>query len=197
MQPMSMAVLERYVLSRALLRSPRADRGLRRPKADKKIVGFAHAGFGPSADQNTLSTERGVTCLVLLRPDAEPSVAGELLARCEGYLRASGSKTLFGGGNYPLSPFYFGLYGGSELAGVLDSDPKLQALFRDQGYREIGRSLILRRDLTQFRPIVDRQQMQIRRHNTFRDSRRSAHAHLVGGVHVRALRTHAVLPGAA
>ena len=66
-----------------------------------------------------------------------------------------------------MAPFYYGLYGGGELSGVLDSSPQMQAIFRDAGYRELHRSLVLRRDLAQFRPQIDRQQMQIRRHNTF------------------------------
>ena len=74
---------------------------------------------------------------------------------------------LRGGGSFPLAPFYNGLYGGSEPSGILDSDPTMQAIFRDAGYRELHRSVVLRRDLAQFRPAVDRQQMQIRRHNTF------------------------------
>lgn len=159
MQPMSMAVLERYVISK-----PTFDRqGLIVAEGEGKLFGFAHAGFGPSDDGSTVSTERGVTSLVMLRPDAEPAVAGELLARCEAYLTGRGAKTLYGGGRYPLSPFYYGLYGGSELSGVLDSDPQTKAIFGAAGYREAARSLVLNRDLAGFRPLVDRQQIQIRR----------------------------------
>jgi ribosomal protein S18 acetylase RimI-like enzyme len=159
MQPMSLAVLERYVISK-----PTFERaGLIVAVEDGKLQGFSHAGFGPSADSSTLSTERGVTCLVMLRPGVDRAVAGELLARSEAFLKSRGAKTLYGGGSYPLSPFYYGLYGGSELSGVLDSDPELMAVFRDGGYRAVHRSLVLNRDLVGFRPVVDRQQMQIRR----------------------------------
>jgi ribosomal protein S18 acetylase RimI-like enzyme len=47
---------------------------------------------------------------------------------------------------------------------VLASDPKTQALFEAHGYQPAERSVIVNRDLGQFRPVVDRQQMQIRRH---------------------------------
>jgi ribosomal protein S18 acetylase RimI-like enzyme len=94
-------------------------------------------------------------------------VAGELLTRAEDYLRGHGARVLRGGPGFPLSPFYNALYGGSEPSGVLESDPTMQAIFREAGYRELQRSIVLRRDLSQFRPVVDRQQMQIRRHNTF------------------------------
>jgi ribosomal protein S18 acetylase RimI-like enzyme len=159
MQPMSVAVLEHYVLSK-----PTFDpRGLIVAVDEDRLVGFAHAGFGPGDDGSTLSTERGVTSLVMIGPDAEQAVAAELLARAEAYLKSRGAKTLYGGGCYPLSPFYCGLYGGSEFSGVLDSDPHSQALFRAAGYRERRRTLVLHRDLAGFRPVVDRQQIQIRR----------------------------------
>ena len=176
MQPMSVAVLERFVFSK-----PTFDpRGLIVAVDADKMLGFAHAGFGPAEDQSTLSTHSGVTCLVMLRPDAEGSIAAELLARSEEFLRtfanganppastaaASPARILYGGGSYPLSPFYFGLYGGGEFSGVLDSDARMQAIFCDHGYRAAKRSLVLQRELAGFRPLIDRQQMQIRRHTT-------------------------------
>ena len=163
MQPMSMAVLERFVLSKPFF----DPQGLLVAVDDNKLLGFSHSGFGPSLDQSSLSTERGTTCLVMLRPEAESLIAGELLSRGEAYLRKQGAKTLFGGGNFPLSPFYYGLYGGSEVSGVLDSDARTQAIFCEHGYRPVKRSLVLERDLASFRPIVDRQQMQIRRQTKF------------------------------
>lgn len=160
MQPMSMAVLDRYVLSK-----PTFDRdGLIVAVDQERVIGFAHAGFGPGDDGNSLSTHRGVTSLVMVHADAEPSVAGQLLARAEQYLRDRGAQTLLGGGSYPLSPFYYGLYGGSELSGVLDSDTIGQRIFSDHGYQAQKRSIVLHRELASFRPAVDRQQMQIRRH---------------------------------
>ncbi len=160
MQPMSVAVLERFVLSR-----PYFDRnGLIVAIEGDKILGFAHGGFGPAADQSALATDQGVTSLVLLRPEADPALAVELLERSEAYLRGRGATTLYGGGRPPLVPFYYGLYGGSEPSGVLNSDPHAQALFAEHGYKPVKQSLVLHRDLGQFRPVVDRQQMQIRRH---------------------------------
>ena len=158
MQPMLMAVFERYVFSK-----PTFDRqGLFVALEGDKIVGFAHAGFGPSEDESTLSTERGVTSVVMLRGEVDHSVASELLARCEAYLRGRGASTLYGGGSYPLSPFYYGLYGGSELSGVLESDARLRSIFRDNGYREVKRSLVLRRELASFRDDSSRNRLPAR-----------------------------------
>ncbi len=70
---------------------------------------------------------------------------------------------MYGGGVRPLNAFYLGLYGGSEMPGILDSDPQQQAFFRSAGYREIDRTLILHREMAGYRTLVDRQQMQLRR----------------------------------
>jgi ribosomal protein S18 acetylase RimI-like enzyme len=53
---------------------------------------------------------------------------------------------------------------------VLSSDKPAQALFAEHGYRPEQHSLVLHRDLSQFRPVVDRQQMQIRRHTIIQTS---------------------------
>lgn len=52
------------------------------------------------------------------------------------------------------------------MLGVLDSDPRMQTLLREHGYQEAKRWVVMHRDLAHFRPVVDRQQMQIRRHTT-------------------------------
>ena len=139
-------------------------RGLIVARHDERPVGFAHAGFGPNDAQDGISTESGLTCLVLVRPDcAEAEVAAGLLERCEAYLRGRGAKVLYGGGVRPLSPFYLGLYGGSEPPGVLQSDRVAQQLYASHGYREIDRTLVFHRELGDFQAVIDRRQMQIRR----------------------------------
>ncbi len=162
MQPMSASVLERFVFSRPTFDA----QGLIVASDGDRLLGFAHAGFGPSSDLSTLATDKGVTCLVMLRPDVEPSVGAELLAHSEAFLESRGAKTFYGGGSFPLAPFYQGLYGGSEFSGILDSDQRGQAFFLEQGYRPAKRSLVLHRDLACFRPLIDRVQMQIRRQST-------------------------------
>jgi GNAT superfamily N-acetyltransferase len=127
-------------------------------------VGFAHAGFGPNDKAYGLSAELGTTCLVLLKPGcSEAEVAAGLLERAESYLRGRGSKVLYGGCMAPLNPFYLGLYGGSELPGILDTDKAARSLFEGHRYKEIERTRIMRIDLNRFESVIDRQQMQIRR----------------------------------
>ncbi len=138
--------------------------GLVIAEEDGRPVGFAHAGFGPNEAENQISTDLGLTSMVMVRPDRdEATIAAGLLQRCEDYLRRRGAKVLYGGGIYPLNPFYLGLYGGSELPGVLDTDTVANALYGSRDYEEIDQTVVLRRDLAGFQAVIDRRQMQIRR----------------------------------
>jgi GNAT superfamily N-acetyltransferase len=138
--------------------------GLIVAEENDRPIGFAHAAFGARQDGADLDREVGVVCRLMIAPhDDGARVAGELLARSEAYLLARGAKTLLGGGVAPADPFYLGLYGGSELPGVLASDTQMQELLRGAGYMATGRRLVLELDLAGFRPAVSRQQMQVRR----------------------------------
>ncbi|MCE9545492.1 MAG: GNAT family N-acetyltransferase [Planctomycetia bacterium] len=136
---------------------------------DELPVGFVHAGFGPTDDQQGLSRHFGVISALLVEPDFhDMPVVDELLHRAESYLTAAGSELVVAGGVGRLCPFYLGLYGGSSLPGLLDSDPQTQEIFRRNGYVAVDRVLVLHRDLIGFRPPVDRTQLQIRRCTQFR-----------------------------
>jgi len=127
-------------------------------------VGFAHAAFGPNATQDGIAVDKGVICLVIVRPECrEAEVAAGLLERCETYLRRRGARVLYGGAARPLDPFYLGLYGGSELPGVLSCDEVARDLFPSHGYREVDRTLLFRLGLDEFRAPVDRRHVQLRR----------------------------------
>jgi len=131
---------------------------------DEQLLGFAHAGFGPNAENDWISTSTGIISLLVLHKEGPQSeVAAGLLARCEEYLCRQGSKTLLGGGLYPQSPFYLGLYGGSESPGVLESDLTAKEAFAAAGYMPAERLLLLRCDLDTFEPPMDRRQLQARR----------------------------------
>ena len=81
-----------------------------------------------------LNTLLGTTYHVMVHADhASAEIEDELLGRGEDYLRSCGSQVFYGGGIRPLCGFYLGLYGGSELPGILDSTAGQQAVFtRDE-----------------------------------------------------------------
>lgn len=159
-QPLSADQFEQLVLAKPYFENT----GLIVALDGSQPVGFAHAAFGPTDNEEGLSTLLGVTCLVMVRPNYQGRGIGkQLLGHSEAYLRQRGAQVLYAGGIRPLNGFYLGLYGGSELPGVLDSAPRAQRLFLSSGYREIDRVMVLHGDLTRFRAVVDRRQMQIRR----------------------------------
>jgi ribosomal protein S18 acetylase RimI-like enzyme len=160
MQPVSAALLEQLVFAK-----PYFDpEGLILAIADGTPIGFIHAGFGASDEQTALDTDTGTTYLMMLRGDhREVALADELLARAENYLRGRGAKVVYAGGIRPLNAFYLGLYGGSDLPGILASDPVAHDALRHSGYREIDRVRVLQLELANFRPSVSRVQRQLRR----------------------------------
>jgi GNAT superfamily N-acetyltransferase len=159
-QPVSADLLEQLVLAKPYFENA----GMIVALDDGLPIGFAHAGFGPTADEQNVSTEMGTTCMLMVRSNYQrQGIGAELLIRSEQYLQSRGCKVMYAGCIRPLNGFYLGLYGGSEMPGVLDSNPKAQNLFRSQGYREIDRTVVVQRSLGGFRPTVDRRQMQIRR----------------------------------
>ena len=160
MQPMTTTVLEAGVFSK-----PYFDReGLLVAVDDGRVVGFAHAGFKATADRTAIDTSVGSTLLAVVVPHpAEQEIGDELLRRSEQYLRNRGATRLQGGGSRQFRGFYLGLYGGSDLPGILDSSPAMQQIFVRAGYRSRVRISVHRRSLDGFRVPVNRLHIAIRR----------------------------------
>jgi GNAT superfamily N-acetyltransferase len=160
MQPVTAALLEQLVFAK-----PYFDpQGMILAFADEKPVGFIHAGFGASEEQSAVDTDSGTTYLMMLRADSrDTALADQLLNRAEDYLRRRGAKVIYAGGVRPLNAFYLGLYGGSELPGILVSDPVAHDACRRGAYREIDRVQVLQLDLANYRPPFSRTQRQLRR----------------------------------
>lgn len=153
-------IFEQYVLAKMCF----DPQGLILACNGDRVLGFVHASFGANELEDGISTELGTTALIVVRPDCdEPQVAAGLLEQSEAYLQRRGAKVIYGGGIRPLNSFYLGLYGGSELPGVLESDLVAQQAFTSHGYREIDRTLLFHRNLSTFEAVVDRRQMQVRR----------------------------------
>ena len=119
-------------------------------------VGFGHAGFGANPDEKVLATAAGVTCMLAVRPAfRRRGIGSALLGLCESYLRDRGARDLYAGAHRPLDPFYLGLYGGSELPGVLDSDADARAFLLKKGYVDQRKTLVLHRRLSQPIRVLD------------------------------------------
>jgi GNAT superfamily N-acetyltransferase len=160
MQAVTPQILERHVLAK-----PWFDReGLILACDGARPVGFVHAGFGADCEHRDLDCSQGTTCLLLVSPHEDRAIiAAELLAAGEDYLRRRGAKQLYAGSQFPLNPFYLGMYGSSDVAGVLNSNSGWVSLLTNSGYRPHSRRVLTGRSLAGFRPPVDRRQMAVRR----------------------------------
>lgn len=163
MQPMTTAMLETAVFSK-----PYFDRqGLivaTDDAHDGAILGFAHAGFGPNPERTAIDRATGSIVLLVVPPHEQAAaISAGLVEEARSYLRAQGATTVLAGGGPTLGGFYLGLYGGADLAGILDSSLTMQQSFRAQGFLEHDRIVVARRPLTGFRPPIDRVQVAIRR----------------------------------
>ena len=124
--------------------------------ADKDIVGFVLAGFGPNDTESALDYNLGVICLLgVLSTYRRQGIGSELLRRAEDYLRSHGSTELYAGPMYPLNPYTFGLYGGSYSPGFLDSDSAARPFFEKRGYSLEKSCLIFQRSMQRNLTISD------------------------------------------
>lgn len=115
---------------------------------DKRVVGFAHGGFGPTDDFDALNRNHGVVCSLVVRSEyRRKGVGRELLRRCEDYLVACGARTIIAGGAWPNAPFYLGVYGGSNAPGLLQSDALAEPFLLHNGYAPTQRARVFQRGL--------------------------------------------------
>ena len=103
----------------------------------KKVAGFALAGFGPNEERTALDPTGGVICCVIVRPEyRKRGIGRELVTRAEAYLRERGSEVIVFGAQRPFNPFLFGLYGGANSPGILESEPDGDAFLNKVGYEK-------------------------------------------------------------
>jgi ribosomal protein S18 acetylase RimI-like enzyme len=128
--------------------------GLIVAEIDGRVVGFVHAGFGPDFPVEPslpfqLCHELGTIAMLAIEPNLEDHdlIAG-LLSAAEDYLRAQGAKVVYAGALFPLNPFYWGLAGGSEGAGILSGHHEFHRSLVKRGYKPAGTTVLLEADLT-------------------------------------------------
>jgi ribosomal protein S18 acetylase RimI-like enzyme len=138
--------------------------GLIVAREDDTFVGFAHAGFGPNAAENGISRETGILSMIAVKPThRRRGIGSELLRRAEGYLTQAGARVIHAGGLRPYNPFYLGLYGGSELPGVLASDTEAGPFLEHRGYQPTETTLVFQRRLDELVNIPDGRFATLRR----------------------------------
>jgi ribosomal protein S18 acetylase RimI-like enzyme len=130
--------------------------GLVVAERDGRILGFAHAGFGPvdpRGPSHKLDFELGTVAMMVLEPGLDdPEVERGLFLGAERYLRDRGAEVIYAGGQYPVNPFYWGLYGSSEFAGVLGAHTDFRRAAERAGYEPVAATVLLEADLARPEP---------------------------------------------
>lgn len=156
----SAAPLDRWVFSKPYFDPA----GLIIATDDDIPIGFCHAGFGPNEEQSAIDYSTGVISMIAVRVgQRRHHIGSELLRRAEEYLTQRGSTEINAGGMKPLNPFYFGLYGGSNSPGFLESDPAMRPFFESRGYQTASRCLVFHRKLDMPLNVVDTRFSLLRR----------------------------------
>ncbi len=154
------STLEYYLLAKGYF-DPRAliiaeERG--------KMAGFALSGFGPDTSGNALNCEAGVICTVVVRPKfRRQGIGRELLHRSEAYLRERGAKKILFGAMRPMNPYLLGIYGGSELPGILRSDTSADPFLRANQYEPWDTCVVLEQNLEGAISVADARFASIRK----------------------------------
>jgi len=131
-------------------------RGLIVAELDGRPVGFAHAGFGPAepaGPSHRLDTQMGTVAMLVVDPGLadDPEPATTLLVEAERYLRGRGASVFYAGGQAPLNPFYWGLYGGSECSGIVSGHAAFRRAVEAAGYRPAASAVLLEADLARWK----------------------------------------------
>ncbi len=154
------SLLERHVFAKPYFDPA----GLILAVEDGRAVGFVHAGFGPNQRETMLARSAGSTCVLGVRHSHQRrGIGSELLERSEAYLKKQGAQTLHAGLMRPMNSFYFGIYGGSDLPGLLASDAAAAPFLEMHGYRGVETTLVFQRHLEQPVNIPDARFANLRR----------------------------------
>lgn len=142
----SLSTLERCIFSKPYFDPA----GMFIAEHDAVPLGFAHAGFGPNANESLIDPQQGVVCALAVRQSQRRRGIGtELLQAVQDYLSRRGAGDVRAGPHWPSCPFYFGMYGGSNLPGFLDSDPELARFLECRGFQATHSNFVLQRRIDQ------------------------------------------------
>ena len=147
--------------------------GLIVAEKEGRIVGFVHAGFGPDAPDRSRETARAQSrdgndrhAGRRARQLDDRELVSGLISEAERYLRERGAKVVYAGGVFPLNPFYWGIYGGSEGCGVLSGHRPFHGALVERGYQPALTTVLLEADLSVAEPrdprgVLIRRQAQL------------------------------------
>ncbi len=146
------SLLEYFILAKSYFDPA----GLNVALEDDTLVGWALTGFGPDSTHQGLDLSSGVLCVIGVVPDYRGKGVGkELLRLSEEYLRQRGARDVLAGPLAPQNPFTFGLYGGSQSPGFLESNASLGPFLERHSYEVADTVLVMHRHLDRPFNIID------------------------------------------
>ena len=127
-------------------------KGLILAEDDGRLVGFVHAAFGPEAaagPSHQIDRTMGTVAMLVVDHDRDdPSLELSLFAQAEAYLESRQAKVIYAGGQNELSSYYWGVYGGSECSGVLDTHQAFRRGSEASGYQPVAKTIHFELDLS-------------------------------------------------
>jgi ribosomal protein S18 acetylase RimI-like enzyme len=131
---------------------------------DDHLVGLCHAGFGCDETQSRLDRSMGVVCMLLVDPEYRcQGIGSRLLEMGQSYLRAQGALVQYVGAIHPINPFYLGMYGGSEMPGILESDASAGEFVKRRGYVVADTCFVFQQVLSELGALSDNRIPLLRR----------------------------------
>ncbi|QEG42111.1 GNAT family N-acetyltransferase [Roseimaritima ulvae] len=125
---------------------------------DDRVVAFAHWMVVPGRPQEAV-----LPAICACPAAATDTLGRELLLRCEQAARAAGCEAMLGGTAAEHFSGYAGLSPLGPGEGILDADRVAAGWFMQNAYTPLHRIARYSVSLAQFRPPIDRMQMQLRR----------------------------------
>lgn len=129
-----------------------------------RIVGICHAGFGADESESGLEKVSGAICMLLVDPEyRRQGIGSQLLCLGQAYLNTHQAQVQYAGAIRPVNAFYLGLYGGSEMPGILNSDAEVSEFFRKRNYEPVDCCLVYQRRLDNLQALTDPRVALLRR----------------------------------
>ena len=123
--------------------------GLIVAEREGRIVGFVHAGFGPDVPVSSdpplrLSHEVGTVAMLFVEPGPDDQKSPWACSpRPRITSGPAGPRCCMRGGLFPLNPFYWGVYGGSEGTGILSGHQAFHRAVVARGYVPASMTVLL------------------------------------------------------
>jgi ribosomal protein S18 acetylase RimI-like enzyme len=92
----------------------------------------------------------GTVAMLVVEPGRDdPGLEDDLVAEALRYLRRRGAEVVYAGGQMPLNPFYWGIYGGSEWSGILDPHAPFGRAVGRAGFEPVSTAVLLEANLSE------------------------------------------------